>query len=214
MSQKIGVLALQGAFAEHIQMLKRLGVSAVEIRQQADFTKDINGLILPGGESTVMNRLLKENSLYLNIKTSIAQGLPVLGTCAGMILLAKEIVSENTAVKAAEAVDETAAEAVHKTGDKIVTGLSVMDIAVKRNAYGRQLASFCTTGFCKDIGTIPMVFIRAPYVSAVQSEHCEILAKANGHIVAVRQDNMLATAFHPELTKDTRLHEYFLSMLT
>lgn len=222
MSKKIGVLALQGAFAEHIQMLKKLGAHAVEIRQPADFTTDIDGLILPGGESTVMSRLLRDNKLYNSMKSYIEQGMPVLGTCAGMILLAKELDAESTAEIVAQAADgptaekvtHTAAEPSARTMPEAVIGLAVMDICVKRNAYGRQLASFQTTGFCKEIGTIPMVFIRAPYVSAIQSERCQILSQVNSHIVAVQQDNMLATAFHPELTKDPRLHEYFLSMLS
>lgn len=186
---KIGVLALQGAFIEHKHMLTKLGVSAIEIRQLSDFTADLSGLILPGGESTVMAKLLRKTGLFHIIQRAIEEGMPVLGTCAGMILLAKRLVQEEA------------------------NGFGAMDITVKRNAYGRQLGSFETTERCREIGEIPMVFIRAPYVSAINSDEVRVLAKHDGHIVAVKQDHMLATAFHPELSDDTRLHEYFISMI-
>lgn len=186
---KIGVLALQGAFIEHVHMLESLSVETIEIRQRSDFTANLSGLIIPGGESTVMAKLLREIGLFHSIQQEINAGMPVLGTCAGMILLAKHLVQEEA------------------------NGFCTMDIAVKRNAYGRQLGSFEATAICQEIGEIPMVFIRAPYVSFTTSDQVKVLAELDGHIVAVSQKNMLATAFHPELTNNTRLHEYFISML-
>ena len=184
----IGVLALQGAFAEHEQMLSRLGVSSFEIRQEKDLKEDFDGLIIPGGESTVQGKLLCELNLFDKIKALIDGGLPVFGTCAGLLLLAKEIEND---------------ERVH---------LATMDITAVRNAYGRQLGSFYTEGEFKDIGKIPMTFIRAPYIGAVR-EDTEILAETNGHITAARQKNQLVTAFHPELNEDLSVHKFFLEMI-
>jgi len=183
----IGVLALQGAFAEHIQVLQRLGVLCREIRQSADFAPDLDGIVLPGGESTVIGKLLEDTALLLPISNAIRSGLPAFGTCAGMILLAKEISGSDTSYIAA------------------------MDMRVQRNAYGRQLGSFSTTGLFADIGEIPMTFIRAPNVESVWNDS-EVLAVVNDKIVAARQGNLLATAFHPELTDSTLVHEYFLAM--
>ena len=190
---KVAVLALQGAFIEHEQMLQRLGVETVEIRQLKDWQSfysrpsqgraEDGALILPGGESTVQMRLLKELGLYEPIREAILGGMPVLGTCAGMILL-----SEGR--------------------------LGTMDIEVRRNAYGRQLGSFHTVDTVKGIGTdVPMTFIRAPYIERVLSDKVEVLSTVDGHIVAARQGNQIATAFHPELDEDTRLHELFLGMV-
>lgn len=181
------VLALQGAFAEHGQMLEKLGVKHFEIRQRRDMDRPFDALILPGGESTVMGKLLRESGLLEPIRKQIQEGLPVFGTCAGLILLAKEVEGEQP-------------------------HLATMDIRVRRNAYGRQLGSFYTTKEFEGIGTVPMTFIRAPYISEV-SKDAEILAKADGRIVAARQGNQLVTAFHPELTEDVRVHEYFLNMV-
>ncbi len=185
---KIGVLALQGAFAEHEAMLEKLGASVCEIRRLSQFTEDIEGLVLPGGESTVQGKLLREEGLYEPIKAAIKNGLPVFGTCAGMILLAKKIYGDDT---------------VH---------LGLLNATVKRNAYGRQLASFVTEGEFKGIGSVPMTFIRAPYFESVESG-VEVLSVVDGNIVAVRQGNILATSFHPECTDDLRVHEYFLNMV-
>lgn len=190
---KVAVLALQGAFIEHEQVLQKLGVETVEIRQLKDWQSyysrpsqgraGVGSLILPGGESTVQMRLLKELGLYEPIRKAILGGMPVLGTCAGMILL-----SEGR--------------------------LGTMDIEVRRNAYGRQLGSFHTVDTVKGIGTdVPMTFIRAPYIERVLSDKVEVLSTVDGHIVAARQGNQLATAFHPELDDDTRLHELFLGMV-
>ena len=184
---QIGVLALQGAFIEHEQMLSRLGVSSFEIRQKRDLQKSLDGLIIPGGESTVQGKLLRELDLFEPLAERIATGLPVFGTCAGLLLLAKQI----------------------KNDDR--RHFAVMDITAVRNAYGRQLGSFFTEAEFKGIGTIPMTFIRAPYIDEVFGD-AEILAEVNGKIVAAKQKNQLVTAFHPELNDDLRVHEYFLNM--
>lgn len=184
---RIGVLALQGAFIEHEKMLSGLGAECFEIRQLKDLSQPMDGLIIPGGESTVQGKLLRELEMMAPLRVMISSGLPVFGTCAGLILLAKEI---------------EGGEAPH---------IAAMDITAKRNAYGRQLGSFSHIGDFKGIGKIPMTFIRAPYIS--RSDGAEILAEVNGKAVAARQDNMLATAFHPELTSDTSVHSYFLDIV-
>ncbi len=187
---KIGILALQGAFEEHAKVLENLGVVSVEIRNLDDFQKhqsDLSGLILPGGESTTMGKLLREQDMLIPIRETILSGLPVFGTCAGLILLAKEISSQ---------------EECH---------LGTMDMVVERNAYGRQLGSFYTEAECKGVGQIPMTFIRGPIISSV-GEDVEILATVDNQIVAAQEKNMLVTSFHPELTDDVRLHQYFIEM--
>ena len=187
---KIGILALQGAFAEHERVLERLGVENVELRNLEDFQKyqkELSGLILPGGESTTMGKLLRDQDMLIPIREAILSGLPVFGTCAGLILLAKEITSQ---------------EESH---------LGTMDMVVERNAYGRQLGSFYTEAECKGIGQIPMTFIRGPIISSV-GEDVEILATVDNQIVAAQEKNMLVTSFHPELTDDVRLHQYFINM--
>ena len=184
---RIGVLALQGAFIEHEKMLSGLGAECFEIRQLKDLSQPMDGLIIPGGESTVQGKLLRELEMMKPLRVMISSGLPVFGTCAGLILLAKEI---------------EGGEAPH---------IAAMDITAKRNAYGRQLGSFSHIGDIKGIGKIPMTFIRAPYIS--RSDGAEILAEVSGKAVAARQDNMLVTAFHPELTSDTSVHSYFLDIV-
>jgi 5'-phosphate synthase pdxT subunit len=186
---RIGVLAVQGAFAEHITAIERLGAQAFEIRQIADLIEQpMDGIILPGGESTVIGKLLKELDLFDDLKQKLQDGLPVLGTCAGMILLAKNISNDSSRY------------------------LGLMDITVKRNAYGRQLGSFNTVGKFEGIGEIPMTFIRAPYIEHVAKEYgTEILATVDGKIVAAKQKNMLVTSFHPELTGDLKIHRFFLN---
>ena len=187
---KIGILALQGAFAEHERVLERLGVENVELRNLEDFQKyqkELSGLILPGGESTTMGKLLRDQDMLIPIREAILSGLPVFGTCAGLILLAKEITSQ----------DES--------------HLGTMDMVVERNAYGRQLGSFYTEAECKGVGKIPMTFIRGPIISSV-GEDVEILARVDNQIVAAQEKNMLVTSFHPELTDDVRLHQYFINM--
>ena len=187
---KIGILALQGAFAEHERVLERLGVENVELRNLEDFQKyqkELSGLILPGGESTTMGKLLRDQDMLIPIREAILSGLPVFGTCAGLILLAKEITSQ----------DES--------------HLGTMDMVVERNAYGRQLGSFYTEAECKGVGKIPMTFIRGPIISSVGKD-VEILAIVDNQIVAAQEKNMLVTSFHPELTDDVRLHQYFIEM--
>ena len=188
---RIAVLALQGAFAEHRQMLSRLHVESFEVRQLSDWLQPKDGLIIPGGESTVQSKLLVTLGLMEPIRRAILEGLPVFGTCAGMILLAKEI---DTTVSF-----ET---------------LSTMDVRVVRNAYGRQLGSFHAYASLQGIGDhLPLSFIRAPYVQRTLSPRCEVLGEVDGRVIAVRQGNQLATSFHPELDDDLRTHQYFLQMI-
>lgn len=184
---RIAILALQGAFAEHAAVLDRLGVEHFEIRQKKDLEQQFDGLILPGGESTVMRKLLHDLDLFQLLADQIRKGLPVFGTCAGLILLAKEV-------------------------EGGIPCFGTMDIAVKRNAYGRQLGSFFTEEVCKGIGTVPMTFIRAPYIEGVAGD-AEVLATVDGNIVAARQKNQLVTAFHPELHSDLSVHRYFLGLV-
>ena len=184
----IAVLALQGAFIEHEQMLSRLGVSSFEIRQKKDLETPFDGLIIPGGESTVQGKLMRELELFEPLKERIEAGLPVFGTCAGLLLLAKAIEND------------------------VRRHLATMDICAVRNAYGRQLGSFYTESEFSGIGKIPMTFIRAPYISEASGD-TQILASVDGKIVAARQKNQLVTAFHPELNEDTSVHRYFLDMI-
>ena len=182
---KIGVLALQGGFIEHVRMLDSLKVDWFEIRKRADLDIKMDGLIIPGGESTTIGKLLKDLEIYDNLKEQIENGLPTFGTCAGMVLLAKKITNSDT------------------------NHFGVLDIEVKRNAYGRQLGSFFIESEFKGIGIIPMTFIRAPYIESA-GKNVEILSIVDNHIVAARQNNMLVTSYHPELTSDNRVHQYFV----
>ena len=187
---KIGVLSLQGGVIEHITAIISLGHEAIEVKTLEDL-KSINALIIPGGESTTIGKLLKITGLLNPLREMIQNGLPVWGTCAGMILLAKNIENEDTA------------------------HLGVMDITVKRNAYGTQLDSFTTKIIIKEISKLPieLVFIRAPYIESV-GKNVEILSTVDGNIVAAQEDNMLVTSFHPELTEDLRLHKYFINIVS
>lgn len=185
---KIGVLALQGAFAEHRRMLSSLGVESFEIRQKRDLERSYDGLIIPGGESTVQGKLLIELDLFESIRKDILSDVPVFGTCAGLLLLAKEIENDNR------------------------KHLATMDIKAVRNAYGRQLSSFHAKERFEGIGIIPMTFIRAPYIAETY-KNTKVLAKVDGKIVAAREGNQLVTAFHPELTDDVSVHEYFIDMI-
>lgn len=186
----IAVLALQGAFLEHEKMLERLGADYFEIRQASDLNKPFDGLIIPGGESTTIRKLLTELGLYDFIKEKIMSGTPVFGTCAGLITLAKKITGDV------------------KNPDK---SLALMDIIACRNGYGRQLGSFFVrSDFAGK--EIPMTFIRAPYIESV-GEGVEILSEVDGKIVAAREGNILVTAFHPELLEDLTVHQYFLDMV-
>ncbi|MHB8645815.1 MAG: pyridoxal 5'-phosphate synthase glutaminase subunit PdxT [Thermomicrobiales bacterium] len=183
----IGVLALQGAFIEHVHALERLGVEAREVRLPGDLD-GLDGLIMPGGESTTIGKLMVQYRLDEPIRARARAGFPIWGTCAGMILLAKDI------------------------GGLRQPLIGVMDIVVERNAFGRQLDSFEADLAIPAIGAepFPTVFIRAPLIHAVSGE-TEVLARlADGRIVAAREGNLLATSFHPELTHDDRLHRYFV----
>lgn len=184
----IAVLAVQGAFIEHETMLNKIGVECFEIRKKTDLERSFDGLILPGGESTVQGKLLKELDLFNPLKQKIEQGLPVLGTCAGLILLAKQLSNDEHSY------------------------FGTLPVIVKRNAYGRQLGSFCAEAQMKEIGTIPMNFIRAPYIERVDSG-VEVFAKVNQNIVAVQWKNQIGISFHPEVTNCTKVHEYFCELI-
>lgn len=187
---RIGVLALQGAFIEHVKTLQALGVETVELRQLKDLEQELDGLVLPGGESTVQGKLLRELGMFAPLREKISAGLPVLATCAGMILLAERLTNDSK---------------LH---------FATMPITVKRNAYGRQLGSFFTQAKMQHVGTVPMTFIRAPYIESVGAG-VEVLATVDGHIVAAQYGRQLALAFHPELDveKSTKVHEYFISLI-
>ena len=188
---KIGVLASQGAFAEHIKVLKQLDIEAVPVRLP-DEIKGVDGLIIPGGESTTISRLIAAYHLEEEIKTLAKGGKAIFGTCAGMILLSKDISGNTT------------------------KALGLMEIRVKRNAFGRQRESFETEISVPTLGKepYPAVFIRAPLIEQC-GDGVEVLAKLNdGTVVAARQDKLLVTAFHPELTGDYRFHRYFLDMIS
>jgi len=186
--KRIGVLALQGAFREHVGIIRGLGHEPVEVRKNEDLN-DLHGIILPGGESTAIGKLLVDFEIRDTLSKRIESGLPVWGTCAGMILLAKEI-----------------------SGDAALH-IPLMDIKVKRNAYGRQAGSFfCEAPVSGIAPDIKMPFIRAPYIEEVK-EGVHILSVVNDNIVAAKQKNMLVTSFHPELTDDTRIHRYFIEKM-
>ena len=189
--QTVAVLAVQGAFAEHEARLSELGARCIELRQAADLKQDFDRLVLPGGESTVQGKLLDELGMLEELRTRIVEGMPVLGTCAGLILLAHDLAAHD---------------------DKGTPRLATMDVLVERNAYGRQLGSFSAEAAFDGIGTIPMTFIRAPYISGI-SGTARPLATVDGKCVAAQQEHQLVTAFHPELTDDLRVHQYFLDMV-
>lgn len=224
----IGVLALQGAFIEHEKMLRRLGADVREVRQLSDLD-DLNGIVLPGGESTVQGHLLRKLNMLEPLRDRIQNGMPVLATCAGLILLAQ-----------------------HLDGDE-TTHLATLPVTVRRNAYGRQLASFATTADVGNLTDFPLVFIRAPYIATVDENSSmstvemngsrsdaaagvvsgkdsdasaggvndkgggaavvEVLCTVSDRIVAVRYGAQIGLAFHPELTDDARLHEAFLELV-
>ena len=185
---KIGILAVQGAFAEHKAKLEKLGAQCIELRKREDLDGGFDGLVLPGGESTVQGKLLRELDMFQPMKEKIEAGMPVLATCAGLILLAD-----------------------HLSNDEHVY-FGTMPVTVKRNAYGRQLGSFHTIQEMKGMGEVPMTFIRAPYVSDVH-DGTRVLASVEDRIVGVQYNNQLAFSFHPELDEDTRIHERFLEIV-
>lgn len=186
MIMKIALAALQGAFLEHEKILDKLGTEYFEIRRKEDALQDFDGLILPGGESTTIGKLLHDLDLFDILKDKIENGLPVFGTCAGLILLAGEISNDENRY------------------------FGTMDIKVRRNAYGRQLGSFETTGKFGSLDEVPMVFIRAPYIESA-GDGVEVLSVVDGNIVAAKQGSQLVTAFHPELVSDyVNIHQYFI----
>ena len=207
---QIGVLAVQGAFIEHEHILESLGAEVFEIRQLRDLDRPIDGLVLPGGESTVQGKLLRDLGLFEPLKKRIQEGLPVLATCAGAILLAEKIAGETK------------------------THFATLPAIIRRNAYGRQLGSFFTENEVAHIGKVPQTFIRAPYFESVGND-VEVLsrtattnkysnknpnaAKTESNnttakqIVAVKYKNQIALSFHPELNNDTSIHQYFLKLV-
>ena len=182
---KAAVLALQGAFIEHEKKLSSLGISCLELREKSDLEQSFDLLVLPGGESTVQGKLLRELDMFDTLKARIEDSIKVLATCAGMILLANKIEND---------------QRLH---------FATMPVTVKRNAYGRQLGSFYTEDQFKPLGKIPMTFIRAPYIKEAGKD-VEILATTQGRITAARYKNQLALSFHPELNNDLRLYEWWL----
>jgi len=200
---RIGILAVQGAFIEHRKMLEALGAECVELRSRSDI-KALDGLVLPGGESTVQGKLLRELDIFEPLKELIENGLPTLATCAGLILLAETISNDDNVY------------------------FATMPITVQRNAYGRQLGSFRVEQEFKGIGEVPMTFIRAPYIESIhtksadvdseisnpKTDAAEILAVVDDKIVAARYKNQIGLAFHPELDADTRIHKMFLELIT
>lgn len=183
---RVGVLAVQGAFAEHERVLRDLGAECFEIRKPSDLDRRPDALVIPGGESTVMGKLLRDLGMFDRLREMISAGTPVLGTCAGMILLADRV-------------------------EGGITHLATMPIAVRRNAYGRQLGSFSSSADFAGLGEIPLEFIRAPMVTSV-GPGAEVLCSLDGVPVAVRCGDQVACAFHPELTGDATVHRYFLDI--
>ncbi|MFT4287824.1 pyridoxal 5'-phosphate synthase glutaminase subunit PdxT [Nocardioides sp.] len=190
MTRRVGVLALQGDVREHLAALREVGADAFPVRRTTEL-ESCDGLVLPGGESTTMAKLARTFALLEPLRARIKEGLPVFGTCAGMILLADHVV---------DGIE----------GQETLGGL---DITVRRNAFGRQVDSFETDLTVAGVeGQVHAVFIRAPWVERAGAE-VEVLAEAAGHPVAVRQGRLLATSFHPEVNGETRLHRLFVDLL-
>ena len=185
---KVAVLAVQGAFLEHEKMLDKLGVDYIELRKKEDLNQSYDGIILPGGESTVQGKLVRELGFYDVLKEQIQSGMPVLATCAGLILLAEKVENDDR------------------------SHFATLPVTVKRNAYGRQLGSFYKEDTFEGIGKVPMTFIRAPYITDV-SKDVTVLARDKDFITAVCYENQLAMSFHPELDEDTRIHQQFVEMV-
>lgn len=187
---KVGVLALQGAFIEHAEILSKIGVQVTQVRLPEDL-KQISALIIPGGESTTISKLMTDYGILKPLKDFIQSGMPLLGTCAGLILLANRIVEDHR-----------------------VNGIGILDITVRRNAYGRQVNSFEADLDIPVLGEEKFrgIFIRAPQIESVSS-NVEVLANFNNTPVAIKQKNIIACTFHPELTSDLRFHRYFVSLI-
>lgn len=194
MSTRIGVLALQGDTREHLAALGSAGADALTVRRRTELDS-VDALVIPGGESTTMSHLLREFDLLEPLQARLADGMPAYGSCAGMILLASEILDAGSAGREA-------------------TALKAIDMTVRRNAFGRQVDSFEEDiAFGGLDSPVHAVFIRAPWVERVGPD-AQVLAQAGGHVVAVRQGRNLATAFHPEMTGDRRVHELFVRIVT
>jgi 5'-phosphate synthase pdxT subunit len=185
---KVGVLALQGDFLKHLQALERLGAEGVEVRKPQDL-EGVERLIIPGGESTAISLLMEKSGLDRKIAELGRAGLPLFGTCAGLILLAHEILEEQSLVKP----------------------LGLIDVAVQRNAYGRQVDSFEEELEIEGLGRFQGIFIRAPLIAYVGPQ-VEVLARQDGTPVMAREGEILVSSFHPELTEDGRIHRYFLEL--
>ena len=188
MTHRIAVLALQGDFAEHESALRQCGAEVMEIRQRADLQKTFDALVIPGGESTVIGKLLRELELFSPLQERIRARLPVFATCAGLILLADRIENDSAAY------------------------FRTLDMTVRRNAYGRQLGSFHTEGDFAGVGQVPMSFIRAPSIERVGPD-VTVLSEFDGKPTAVMQENQLALAYHPELLADHRILSWFLERI-
>ena len=197
-TQKVGVLAVQGAFAEHESALRRLGAQPVQLRQASDLERGFDRLILPGGESTAQGRILRDLDMFDALRQKIRDGMPVLGTCAGLILLADTIDAMNG--------DGSLVDEQHNS-----TWLATLPVTVRRNAYGRQLGSFHTSSYFDGLGEVPMTFIRAPFVTEVGTG-TKILSRVDGNIVAVQNGNQIGLSFHPELDESTLIHELLLRL--
>lgn len=183
---KIGVLALQGSFKEHMEMLKRCNADASPVKLPEDL-KNLNGLIIPGGESTAIGNLMQQNNLHTEIIKRHKEGMAIYGTCAGAIILSKSIAGSSQ------------------------PRLNLLDMSIKRNDYGRQIDSFETELDIEKIGKFKGIFIRAPVIEKVNN-NIQILSKLNSKPILVQKDNLLASTFHPELTNDKRVHEYFIEI--
>lgn len=185
---RIGITAVQGAFAEHEQVLQNLNVDYVELRKAGDLATPIDGLILPGGESTVQGKLLRELNMFDALQEKIRDGLPVLATCAGLILLAEKLSNDEH------------------------TYFGTLPVTVRRNAYGRQLGSFHTLADFGSEKAVPMTFIRAPFIESARDD-VDILARVDGNIVGAAYKNQIGISFHPELDSDFRIHRMFLERI-
>ena len=183
---KIGILALQGDVREHKRALMKLDATPIEVKSTQDL-EDLDALIIPGGESTTISLMMKKYGLDNAIKEKHKQGMPIYGACAGAIVLAKSIIGDNQAK------------------------LGLADISIKRNDYGRQIDSFETNLSIKDIGNFKGIFIRSPVIKSLHNG-IRVLSEHKNSPVMLKQNNLLITTFHPELTNDTRIHEYFLNM--
>ena len=206
----VAVLAVQGAFIEHERMLRKLGCECIELRQAADLEKPFDALVLPGGESTAQSKMLRELGMLKPLYERITAGMPVLGTCAGLILLAENV---EEGVPAAGDPNGPVGAGATSAG-----AFGTLPVTVQCNAYGRQLGSFRALAPCDGLpcetesAIIPMTFIRAPFIKETHSD-TRVLAQVDGRIVAVRNGNQIGVAFHPELDADTSIHELLVSLI-